>query len=88
MLIRTKPRKKQSNLIWHLAEVMIASLAAFCLFLAARGVLSGEIEILSKRSGAITHATANPVLFWFTVALWFAGGIFLLCVAFNSWRGR
>ena len=87
MLIRTKPRKKASNLAWRLAEILITALGLFSFYNAAHGVFSGEIPAFSRRGSIIIHAASDPGLFWFTVLLWAAGGTFLLSVAFNSWRG-
>ncbi len=88
MLIRTRPRKKPTKVIWRLAELLIAALGVFALYLGAHGVLTGSVEVFSKRTSGVIHASSSPVIFWLMVALWIAGGIFLLSVAFNSWRGR
>ena len=88
MLIHSKPRKKPGPVLVVVETLIAATLALFCLYLSAHGALTGEVDAFSKFDHTTILAVSNPTKFWLAVALWAVAGIFLLFVAFDTWRSR
>ena len=83
---RGKHRRKGLGVVWSTAYALVAGLGAYSVYLGGSGIASREVETFSRfNHGTITLAS-QPVAFCAAVALWLAGGLFMLGLAVHGWR--
>lgn len=61
-----------------------AALGLYLLFIVGQGVLTGEINQLSKYSEKIIQRSQQPQHFWATLGFFSLGAVFLLSTAFKK----
>ncbi len=85
MPLPNKRHKKPLDLAQCLAIISFSALGLLSLFMAARGLWSGEIEQFTRLGDTTINATVSPQAFRLTVALWAVVGIFLVSLAVIRW---
>ena len=81
-----KSYRKPLDLRRRLGIISFAALGFISLFMAARGLWTGEIEQFTRLGDATINVTINPEAFRLTVATWAVVGVFLVSLAVIRWH--